>query len=100
MSESPSAELQALTELYRALFRDAPGPVKDTAWFAHGLAVGALLGITDTAAARRYVAAVVGDAHGMTGVPSSTVEAEYRRAADELAWRAPEVPRHSPSAGN
>jgi hypothetical protein len=85
MSTSPPAELQAITELYRALFRDAPGPVNDTAWFTHGLVVGALLGMTDAAAARRYVAAVVGDAHGMTGVASSTVEAEYRRAAGELA---------------
>ena len=85
MSISPPAERQAITALYRALFRDAPGPVTDTAWFTHGLAVGALLGVTDAAAARRYVAAIVGDAHAMTGVPSSTVEAEYRRAAGELA---------------
>ena len=96
MSGPPSAELQALTELYRALFRDALGPVNDTAWFTHGLAVGALLGMTDAAAAQRYVAAVVGDAHGMTGVPAAAVEATYRRAAAGLARGASELPRHPP----
>ena len=36
MAGPRSAELRALTELYRTLFRDAPGPLNDTAWFAHG----------------------------------------------------------------
>jgi hypothetical protein len=87
MAGPRSDELKALTELYRSLFRDAPGPINDAAWFAHGFVVGALLGTTDAEATRRYVAAVVGDAHAMTGTAATAIEAEYRRGADELIRR-------------
>jgi hypothetical protein len=87
MTGPRSAELQALTELYRALFRDAPGPLSDTAWLAHGFIVGVLLARTDAAAAERYVAAVLADAQAMTGTAAAALEAEYRRGADDLARR-------------
>jgi hypothetical protein len=88
MTGPRSAELQALTALYRALFRDAPGPLNDTAWLAHGFIIGVLLARTDAAAAQRYVAAVLADAQAMTGTAAAALEAEYRRGADELARRA------------
>jgi hypothetical protein len=88
MTGPRSAELRALTELYRAVFRDAPGPLSDTAWLAHGFILGVLLARTDAAAAQRYVAAVLADAQAMTGTAAAVLEAEYRREADELARRA------------
>jgi NhaP-type Na+/H+ and K+/H+ antiporter len=87
MTGPRSAELQALTALYRALFRDAPGPLTDTAWLAHGFLIGALLGTTDAGAARRYVDAVLADAQALTGTAAAALEAEYRRAAAELVRR-------------
>jgi hypothetical protein len=87
MTGPRSAELRALTELYRALFSAAPGPLSDTAWLAHGFIIGVLLDRTDAAAAQRYVAAVLADAQAMTGTAAAALEAEYRRGADELVRR-------------
>ena len=87
MAAGPSPELQALTELYESLVRDAPGPMTDADWFTHGFMIGAALGVAHPEAAQRYANAVTGAAQLRTGTGATRIEAEYRRGADELARR-------------
>jgi hypothetical protein len=88
-SETP-VEIQALTDLFRSLARDAQSPPADGDWYLHGFMLGALLGTRDPKATRRYVRAVLANTQKRTGVNHAAIEDEYLRGVDELVRRSPE----------
>jgi hypothetical protein len=82
-------EIQALTELYQSLFRDAPPGTTDADWYLHGFMLGALLGTADAQTARRYLRAVMANVQKRTGVSHAAIETEYREGVADLIRRTP-----------